>query len=276
VKSDYLNFVSSPTLLQDLNREQATRHLKDFIRQAWPVIEPSTPFVPGWHLDAICEHLEAVTAGQIRNLLITIPPRHMKSLAVSVFWPCWEWIRWPQRRWLFASYADSLSIRDSVRCRRLIQSPWYQSLFGDRFALTEDQNEKHRYDNDRSGCRIASSVGGSNTGEGGDRIVCDDPHNIHEAESDVIRKNACDWWDKVMSTRFHDPKTVAKLIIMQRVHYSDLAGHVLEQGGYDHLCLPAEYEGVQRTTIIGWTDPRHDSGELLWPRGSSAQSSSRN
>jgi hypothetical protein len=175
--SDYVHLLSSPSLLQDLNRELATRHLKEFIRQAWPVVEPATPFVPGWHVDAICEHLEAISHGQIRNLLITIPPRHMKSLAVSVFWPCWEWIRWPQRRWLFSSYAESLSIRDSVRCRRLIQSPWYQSHFGNCFVLTGDQNEKHRFENDRSGCRIASSVGGSNTGEGGDRIVCDDPHS---------------------------------------------------------------------------------------------------
>jgi hypothetical protein len=190
----------------------------------------------------------------------------MKSLAVSVFWPCWEWIRWPQRRWLFSSYAESLSIRDSVRCRCLIQSPWYQSLFGDCFVLTDDQNEKQRFENDRSGCRIASSVGGSNTGEGGDRIVCDDPHNIHDAESDVIRKNACDWWDQVMSTRLNDPKTGAKVIIMQRVHCSDLAGHVLQQGGYEHLCLPAEYEDIPRTTSIGWTDPRREWGELLWPQ----------
>jgi predicted phage terminase large subunit-like protein len=189
----------------------------------------------------------------------------MKSLAVSVFWPCWEWIRWPERRWLYASYAESLSIRDSVRCRRLIQSPWYQKLFGDRFALTGDQNEKHRFENNRGGCRIASSVGGANTGEGGDRIVCDDPHNIQEAESDLIRKNVCDWWDRVMSTRLNDPKTGARVIIMQRVHEADLAGHVLEQGGYEHLCLPAEYEGARRPTSIGWSDPRKEVGELLWP-----------
>jgi hypothetical protein len=241
----HTDLLSRPDLLPELDRELATRRLSEFIRQAWHVVEPGTPFVPGWHLDAICEHLEAISRGDIRNLLITIPPRHMKSLAVSVFWPCWEWIRWPQRRWLYASYAESLSIRDSLRCRRLIQSPWYQSCFGDRFKLTEDQNEKHRFENDHSGCRIASSVGGSNTGEGGDRIVCDDPHNVQEGESEVIRRNACDWWDRVMSTRLNDPKTGAKVIIMQRVHETDLAGHVLEQGGYEHLCLPAEYEVVR-------------------------------
>ncbi len=100
------------------------------MRQAWHVIEPSTPFVPGWHIDAIIDHLEAVTRGQIRNLLINVPPRHMKSLLVSVFWPAWEWIRWPERRWLYSSYAATLSIRDSVKCRRLIESPWYRARWG--------------------------------------------------------------------------------------------------------------------------------------------------
>jgi hypothetical protein len=134
------------------------------------------------------EHLEAVSRVQIRNLLINVPPRHMKSLLVSIFWPAWEWIRWLQRRWLYSSYAASLSQRDSVACRRLIESSWYQSLWGDRFALTSDQNTKGRFNNGRSGYRLATSVGSSITGEGGDRIVVDDPHNVQEAESDTTAK----------------------------------------------------------------------------------------
>ena len=102
------------------------RSLREFVCQAWPVVEPSTPFVAGWHLDAVVAHLEAITRGEIRNLLINVPPRHMKSLLVSVFWPAWEWTRWPERRWLYSSYGAQLSIRDSVKCRRLIESVWYQ------------------------------------------------------------------------------------------------------------------------------------------------------
>src|SRR5512133_2675405 len=136
----------------------ARRHLREFIKQAWSVVEPATEFVRGWHLDAICDDLEAVSRRQIRNLLINIPPRHMKSLAVAVFWPVWEWITWPERRWLFSSYALSLSIRDSVKCRRLLQSAWFQSYWGDRFALTGDQNAKERFENDKSGYRLATSV----------------------------------------------------------------------------------------------------------------------
>ena len=222
-----MNLLLRPNLIPEIDKELATRSLREFIRQAWPILQPVTPFVPGWHIDALCEHLEAITYGHIRNLLINIPPRHMKSLTVSVFWPCWEWIRWPERRWLCASYAESLSLRDSRHCRTVIQSPWYRRNWGDVFMLTEDQNEKRRFDNDKTGYRIASSVGGANTGEGGDRIVCDDPHNVKEAESDVARKGVCDWYDQVMSTRVNDPKTAARVIIMQRVHEADLSGHVL-------------------------------------------------
>ena len=229
------------------------------------MVEPATPYVPGWHIEAICDHLEAVTRGEIRNLLITMPPRHSKSLTVSVFWPTWEWVRHPARRWLFSSYAQSLSIRDSLKCRRLIESPWYQANWGHVFRLTTDQNTKTRFDNDRMGYRLATSVGGAATGEGADRLICDDPHNVNEADSDAIRTSTLDWWDHVMSTRLNDPKTGTKVVVQQRVHEADLAGHVLERGGWDHLCLPAEYEGKRYHTAIGWEDPRTEPGELLWP-----------
>jgi hypothetical protein len=140
-----------PSLRFEIERERAARSLREFVRQAWHVIEPSAPFVVVWHIDAIIDHLEAVTRGDIRNLLINVPPRHMKSLLVSVFWPAWEWIRWPERRWLHSSYAATLSIRDSVKCRRLIESPWYRARWGHVFTLTGDQNAKTRFDNNRSG-----------------------------------------------------------------------------------------------------------------------------
>lgn len=227
-------------------------------------MEP-VPFVPGWHIDAIAENLEAVSRGEIQRLLITIPPRHTKSTIVSVMWPCWEWIDHPELRWLFASYAESLAIRDSVRGRRLIQSAYYQSNWGDRFQFAGDQNQKQKVETDHGGHRIAVGTGGSATGEGGDRLVLDDPHNVAEIESPVVRKAVLDWFDTVWSTRANDPKTTARVIIMQRSHCGDLAGHVLEQGGWEHLCIPAEYEGDRRKTVIGWSDPRQNEGELLWP-----------
>ncbi|MBZ5601561.1 MAG: phage terminase large subunit [Acidobacteriia bacterium] len=260
------SWLAKPNNRVKVEREVAARSLGQFVRRASSVVEPFTPFVPGWHIDAIVDHLEAVSRGEIRNLLINVPPRHMKSLLVSVFWPAWEWIRYPERRWLFSSYAAQLSIRDSVKCRRLIESSWYRALWGHVFKLTGDQNAKSRFDNDRSGYRLATSVGGSVTGEGGDRIVCDDPHKVDEVESDGVRKASIDWWDIAMSTRVNDPKTSSKVVVMQRCHQQDLSGHLLEQGGFEHLCLPAEYEGSKHVTSIGFSDPRTANSELLWPQ----------
>lgn len=233
------------------------------------MVEPATEYVHGWHIDAICDHLEAITRGWIRNLIINVPPRYMKSLLVSVFWPTWSWTWQPQLRYLFSSYAEKLAIRDSVKSRRLINSPWYQARWGQMFRLTGDQNEKMRFENSKTGYRIATSVGGSATGEGGDVVVVDDPHKTQEAESQAIRESVLEWWDETMSTRLNDPKTGAKVIVMQRVHELDLTGHVLEkmqEGGesYEHLCLPAEYEPKTYVTSIGFSDPRTEPGELLW------------
>lgn len=258
-----------PTL-HEVQKALAERSLSDFIRLGWRYIDPQT-FVSNWHIDAICEHLKAVSEGQSRRLLINIPPRHMKSLGVSVAWPAWTWAQetrgpliGPQVRWLFASYAQTLSIRDSVKCRRLIESPWFQEMWGSRFKLTSDQNTKIRFDNDAHGYRLATSVDGALTGEGGDVVVVDDPHNVREAESEAVRNSVLSWWDEAMSTRLNDPKTGAYVVIMQRVHEKDLSGHILARNnGWDHLCLPARYEPDHPHVYGG--DPRSHPGQLLWP-----------
>lgn len=246
--------------------EYAERHLHSFVEQAWHVVEPAHPFVDGWHIRAICEHLEAVTKGQIRNLIINVPPRHTKSTLVSVMWPAWEWISNATTRWVYFSYASGLSIRDSVRCRYVIQSYWYQQRWGNRFQLTSDQNAKERFENNRRGFRLASSIGGQGTGEGGDRLVIDDPHNVKTIESDVIRQGVLDWADHVLPTRRNDPKRSALVAIMQRSHENDFVGHYKEQG-YDceYLVLPAEFEESTRcSTSIGFIDPRIEEGQLIW------------
>lgn len=250
------------------NRRKAEASLYEFVRQAWHVIEPGVPFVDGWHLQVICEHLEAITRGELRNLLINIPPRHAKSTIVSVMWPCWEWLHRPHEKFLCASYSSVLSTRDSVKARRLITSPWYQRFWSDRFVLTGDQNQKQRFENDQTGYRIATSVGGTATGEGGSRLLLDDPHGAQDAQSDAMRESAIEWFDMVWSTRRNDPKRDAMVTIMQRLHESDVSGRILELGGWEHLCLPAEWDGTPRTTPLyphkGY-DPRTKKGQLLWP-----------
>lgn len=255
--------------LDEIRLEKAIRaqeSLRSFVKQAWHVVEPATPYMHNWHIDAICDHLQAVSDGHIKLLLINMPPRCMKSLCVSVFWPMWEWTTHPHTRWMFASYALSLAIRDSLKCRRLVESDWYQRNWGHVFTFAKDQNLKSRFENDKRGYRLAVSTGSAATGEGAEKIVCDDPHNVIDAESEVIRTSTLDWWDQTMSSRLNNPKTGAKVIVMQRVHAEDLSGHVLQQGGYIHLRLPAEFEPATKCcTSIGWEDPRKEEGELLWP-----------
>jgi hypothetical protein len=197
--------------------------------------------------------------------LINIPPRHAKSTIVSVMWPCWEWIRRPQEKYLSASYSGILSTRDNLKARRLITSQWYQARWGDVVELTGDQNQKTRFENTSTGYRIASSVGGTATGEGGSRLILDDPHSAQDAQSDKMRESALEWFDMVWSTRLNDPKRDAMVTIMQRLHEQDVSGRILELGDWEHLCLPAEYDGVRRKTKLGAYDKRTTEGELLWP-----------
>lgn len=249
------------------NRRKAEASLYEFVKQAWAVIEPGVPFIDGWHLQIICEHLEAITNGELRKLLINIPPRHAKSTIVSVCWPCWEWLHRAEEKYLCASYSGILSTRDNVKARRLITSPWYQSLWAHKFQLTSDQNQKTRFENDRTGYRIATSVGGTATGEGGSRLLLDDPHGAQSAQSDTMRESDLEWFDMVWSTRLNNPKRDAMVTIMQRLHESDVSGRILELGGWEHVCLPAEYDGMKRRTVLfddGY-DPREQKGSLLWP-----------
>lgn len=253
----------------EIQKALAERSLWEFVKLAWPVIEPEA-LVPGWHIKTVCDHLQAISEGKIRNLIVNIPPRHTKSLITSVMWNAWEWgpFNHPQTRWLCMSYSSGLSIRDSVKARTLMQSNWYRALWGDRFGLMGDVNARERYANNRNGQRVSSSVGGMATGEGGDRIVVDDPHNIKEIHSESSRNEVIYWWDTVMPTRSNNPKKSSKVIIMQRSHENDLVGHIKANGtgrDYEWLVLPAEFEPKARCKTSLFTDPRTEEGELLWP-----------
>jgi len=262
---------TSPAVMLDLLKEERERRnaassLYEFVRQSWHVVEPGVPFIGGWHIEQICEHLEACSGGELRKLLINIPPRHSKSTIVSVMWPMWEWLTDPAQKFLCASYSGNLSIRDNLKARRLIQSPWYQDRWGHMFKLAGDQNAKQRYENDKTGYRLATSVGGTATGEGGSRLLLDDPHSAQEAQSDAIREAAVEWFDVVWSTRLNDPKNDVMVTIMQRLHERDISGHILDDiGGWEHLMIPAEWDGVRRKTSVGPYDPRQKKGELICP-----------
>lgn len=255
----------------EIEAERLTRSLSFYVEEAWKVVEPAIPFVYNWHIGLISEYLVALTELQIQNLIINIPPRHMKSLQSCVIWPTWVWLSMPSSRWITGSYSLKLAVRDTLKSRRILQSEWYQQRFGDRFQLTGDQNEKSRYENDKTGLRMAFGMDSQVTGEGGDFIVVDDALKSQDADSDIEREKVNGVWDNSLSTRANDPKTARRLIIGQRLHEDDLPGHVIEkmktEGAhqYELLCLPARYEPKRFVSSIGLQDPRTEVGELLWP-----------
>lgn len=261
----------SPSILLDMLKKEearrlATESLYEFIKQAWHVIEPGVPFVDSWHIRVIAEHLEAVSQGEIRKLLVNIPPRLSKSTIISVCFPCWEWVVRPHEKYLCASYSGTLSTRDALKSRRLIQSPWYQERWGDVFKLSGDQNIKSRYENDHTGYRIATSVGATTTGDGGSRLLLDDPHAAQEAQSDTIRETTLEWFRETWSTRLNNAKTDASIVIMQRLHERDVSGYIMDDlRNWESVIIPAEYDGTKRKSLLGFYDPRKKEGELICP-----------
>lgn len=257
--------------------EEWSSSLRLFVEHAWAGGEIETgAFVPGWHIDAICEHLEAVSAGEIRRLAICVPPGSTKSTVTSVCWPVWEWTSRPGRRHITASYDRGLATKFAVQSRTLIASDWFQQRWGRKFSLSSDENMKTEYANTRGGRRISVPTN-STTGRHADVIVIDDPHDAAVILSDAKREDTIEWHDGTITTRFNDPRTGCEVIIAQRLHEKDLIGHVLakEPGEWTVLCLPERFEARHpyRTpdkvklpsgrVVRG--DPREAEGELLCP-----------
>jgi hypothetical protein len=207
-------------LLRRKNRakQQAPGGLYEFVKYFWPILEPKTKFVDGWAIRAICAHLEAVTRGDITRLLINVPPGFSKSLICNVFFPAWEWgpMGLTSMRYIAFSYGSHLTERDNGKFRDIIQSKKFQELWGDKFKTTGVGVVK--VSNDKTGWKFASSVGGVGTGERADRVLCDDPHNLADGESDVIRVKTVRWFDEAMSNRLNDLQKSAIIVIMQRVN----------------------------------------------------------
>lgn len=268
--------ISIEQQLFDLDRADAEESLAEFIRQAWHVIEPGKSYVHGWHIDFICEHLEAITDGvtlpdgtPYNRLLCNVPPGTMKSLIVNVFWPAWEWgpRNMPHMRYVCAAHkVENLSARDSRRMRQLITSEWYTERWGDRVTLARDQNEKLNFQNGAGGFRIATAIT-SLTGIRGDRVIIDDPHSVDSAASETQRETEVTTFLEAIPTRLNDPINSAIVVIMQRLHQDDVSGVILDKGlGYDHIMLPMRYDPVRAApTKLGYEDPREEDGELLFP-----------
>lgn len=236
-----------------------------FVKAGWHVLEPAAELKWGWALDAICDHLEAVSRGEVLELLMNVPPGCMKSLLTGVFFPAYEWgpRGLPHLRYLGTAHKQDLAVRDNLKCRRLIRSEWYQDRWP--ITLTGDQNAKTKFENDRTGFREAMAFA-SMTGSRGDRVILDDPLSVDDANSPAALHSAELTFLEALPTRLNNDDS-AKIVIMQRLHERDTSGIILAKDlGYTHLCLPMEFEKKRRChTVIGFTDPRTKEGELLFP-----------
>jgi predicted phage terminase large subunit-like protein len=241
--------------------------LIDFVEMAWPEIEPS-PFVRNWHHEEACEHLEAVSRIEIRNLVYNVPPGCTKSLIVNVLWPAWEWIKRLTTKFIYASFDPTLvGRRDGGKLISLLQSRWFVSRWG-KF-LTETNPSASDFDTAGGGFRFSTSPNGKGTGRHCNIIVVDDPTKPKDASggSTVTKKalvSVSEWWSNTMSSRQADPKTHRNVIVMQRVHNADLAGEMLRTGNYVHLCFPMRFVSDLRCQTRWGGDRRTVEGELLF------------
>lgn len=260
-------FKQNPMLAKGIIYQAAAeKSLVEFIKLMWEVVEPGREYVHNWHVDAIADHLQAVTRGEIKKLLINISPGLLKTLSTNVFWPAWEWIDNPYKRYVTFSYSQDLTKSANIKFQQIITSDVYRSLWGDRFKITTDNIVEMA--NDKRGFKIASSIGAGGTGKRGDVIILDDPNNVKEAESKLVRDETNRWFKESLPTRINDPRTSAMVVIQQRTNDADVSGVILSGDDRDwvHLMIPMEFDSARKcSTFIGWEDPRTEDGELCWP-----------
>jgi predicted phage terminase large subunit-like protein len=256
-----------PSDALEAERIRCGQSLAYFVKRAWPHIIPDK-LIWNWHMDAVCDHMQALATGGIAShrLLINVPPGASKSTLVGVMYSAWLWGPGgqPWHRYIGAAHEQGLAVRDNRMTRELVTSDWYQRLWP--LSLKGDQNEKLYFENEARGFRQACAVA-SMTGRRGHTIGLDDPLSPEKAHSDKERETALRVLSETIPTRLNDPATSAIVIVMQRLHERDPSGFVLSENlGYDHLLIPMEFEPARRVhTSIGWTDPRQEAGELMFP-----------
>src|SRR3990167_3052084 len=240
------------------------RTLTGFIREAWHVLEPATDYVPGWHIDAIAEHMEAVSRGDIQNLAVHVPPGSMKTLMIGVFWPAHEWgpLGMPHKSTMSGSYEADLALTANRKLRRLVTSEWFQALWPLPLIKAGDE----QFENAKGGFSWARAFA-SMTGGRANRVRLDDPHSTDKAESPKERGRAVRLFRESVTDRLNDPKVDSLIVMMQRLHANDVGGCIEELGlNFTRLVIPMEFEPARRcTTGIGWRDPRTYEGELMCP-----------
>lgn len=250
-----------------------TRRYPYFVEKVLATISPGTVFLPNWHIALIGEYLAACAKGDITRLIINMPPRMLKSVTVSVAWPAWLMGHNPAARIMVASYAQSLSTKHSLDTRLVMQSAWYKQAFPGT-VISADQNEKDKFVTTKRGHRLAVSVGGAATGEGGNILIIDDPINPLQAMQASARAQVNAWFDHTFSSRLDDKKRGAIVLVMQRLHAEDLSGYLTAKGGWERLVLPAlATEDAQYR--MGGVHHARKAGDILHPAREDAQAIGR-
>ena len=236
--------------------------LRFFVWKSFQTILPSTCYLPNWHIEAIVHQLMRVQAGEVSRLLINQPPRSLKSICVSVAYVAWLLGHDPSRRIIVVSYSGEFAAELHRQFRMIVDAAWYREVFP---AMRPARDTGAELVTTASGSRYATSIGGTLTGRGADLIIVDDPLKAEDAMSESARKRVIDWYGGTLVSRLNDKRKDPIIVIMQRLHESDLAGHLLGQGGWEHLDLPAI--AVEKTVfqIGNGKIKTRDAGDLLHP-----------
>lgn len=245
--------------------QECDENLSHFTKKIFPILEPGKTYSHNYHIDLIGEYLTAVYQGQIRHLAINIQPRAMKSLKVSVAFPCWVWTKEPRKRFICSSYSGDLSTNLNLKRRRIIKSKWFQTGWNHVFQLVDDQDRKTEFENNHRGVMVATSTGATIGGKGGDIILVDDPQNPAKANSHAERIEANEHFKYLATTRLDSAKTGAVVLIMQRLHEEDATALALDMG-YEPLIIPT-IAPEQKTYVFPITkkEIKREAGDLLWP-----------
>ena len=243
-----------------------------FVRKAFATVSPNDAFKPNWHIDAVAHELTRCHARENRRLLITQPPRSLKSICASVAFPAWVLGHDPTLRIMCVSYSEGLANEFARQFRMVTDAEWYRRVFPRMRLKTETRTEAVTT---MGGGRVALSVGGSITGRGADFIIIDDPLKAEDGASETARARVIDWYDGTLSTRLNDKERGVIILVMQRLHQEDLAGFVIERGGWHELSLPATGT-VDQEVPVG-PDELHyrKAGSVLHPERESGETLER-
>ena len=238
------------------------KDLTAFTEFAFGVVRPGVPLKRNWHLDAVTYKLAQLAKGYIRRLIITLPPRSLKSLCASVALPAWFLGHYPWERVVVVSYSDFLSRHHANDFRRVVNHPLYQATFP---AMRLDRDTDREITTTERGKRIATSIDGTLTGLGGNLIIIDDPIKLGDAMSDAVRERVIEWYRSTLLSRGDDKTATRIVVVMQRVHQNDLVGYLQEQGGFEVLNLPAIAPATETYDLGGGRTYTRLQGELLHP-----------